>query len=429
MGLDKYKFNPGEKLPAVNVNSIDPDNVVALSPAKLIGGTSVVIANFTALRTGANNGAFKATIDGVQRNVGVDLTSFVASKLEKTSSDFDNRTYSSRKFGQSFTPTTNPYVSTVRIYCKKSTGSPTGNVLVGIYNVTGTTVDWANPVKQVSVPTANFSTSASLVSFTMNQELEANKRYFLGVYCDFVSGNNYGLDVYFHSTSPIAGEFALWPDYSTGGAMRCEINFPAGEALLSKIIQSEIRTETGKNEIVLWNTNHFEIFCDGGAKSSILKLQAPSSGTDISVATYLDLGANATEVAGQGDDYNLIRLGNDNQINAEIRNITPIAEFKTRAIGTTYQNTSKKALIVYAVIDLYSGTTASHYAQIDAFIGPTDTPNINILRARNLINDSTADNTQTYPITFIVPPNYYYKITSTLSTGTATLSLWHEAEL
>ena len=37
--LDKYLFQPGEVLPAENVDSIDPDNVIPQAAGYLTGGT------------------------------------------------------------------------------------------------------------------------------------------------------------------------------------------------------------------------------------------------------------------------------------------------------------------------------------------------------------------------------------------------------
>ena len=86
---------------------------------------------------------------------------------------------------------------------------------------------------------------------------------------------------------------------------------------IANSVQSAIRAKTSKEETVEWNTDHFEIKSSITGKnngSQVLKLQPPITGTDISGAGYLDLGANATEVAGDGDDYKLVRLDEDGQI-------------------------------------------------------------------------------------------------------------------
>lgn len=168
----KFTFNSGDNIPADSFNTIDPDNIVSQSPAKLIGGSLGVgsLTNLTNLGAGANDGAFKITIDGTEYdNVNVDLSSVV---------DEDD---------------------------------------------------------------------------------------------------------------------------------------------VANAIQTAIRTATGKNEVVVWDTDHYEITSSisNRTESEVLKLQAPTTGTDISVGSYLNLGYNATEVAGDGDDYKLVRLDENGQIKKE----------------------------------------------------------------------------------------------------------------
>ena len=80
-------------------------------------------------------------------------------------------------------------------------------------------------------------------------------------------------------------------------------------------VQSAIRTATSSTETVVWSTDKFIITSAyEGRDSQVLKLTAPTTGTDISGAGYLDLGENATEIAGDGDDYKLVMTGNDGKI-------------------------------------------------------------------------------------------------------------------
>ena len=98
-------------------------------------------------------------------------------------------------------------------------------------------------------------------------------------------------------------------------------------------VQTAIRTATGKLETVVWDTDHFEITSTISGKnngSSVLRLTAPTTGTDISGAGYLDLGANATEVAGEGDDYKLVRLDENGQVPAEVLSaVNPVYDYET----------------------------------------------------------------------------------------------------
>lgn len=95
-----------------------------------------------------------------------------------------------------------------------------------------------------------------------------------------------------------------------------------------------------------------------------------------------------------------------------------------RAIGVTYQNTtSTKTLLVSASITLSLGDTTNGTFQV--FVGPTSTPGI-------LVSQFTLNNTGgggehsdgTFPVTFLVPPNYYYKIN-----GGSSVTNWYEIQL
>jgi len=67
--LDKYLFQPGDVLPAVNVDSIDPDNIYNQTAGYLTGGTNVsALSIFQTLADGSNDGKFSTNIDGIQRN-------------------------------------------------------------------------------------------------------------------------------------------------------------------------------------------------------------------------------------------------------------------------------------------------------------------------------------------------------------------------
>ena len=109
MSLDKYKgFIGGEVLPAENVNSINPDDIIPQTAGGLTGGTDVVLANFQSLGSGANNGKIKINIDGtVYDNVGINLSgvaslSAVATLLQTAiravTSKLETVVYSTNKF-------------------------------------------------------------------------------------------------------------------------------------------------------------------------------------------------------------------------------------------------------------------------------------------------------------------------------------------
>ena len=208
IGSDEYKVNEIHVKELNAANTIDPDNPTPLSPAKLIGGTDVTLSSFTTLGAGANDGAFKVTIDGVEYDdVSIDLSAVI------------------------------------------------------------------------------------------NQD-----------------------------------------DIATA-------------------VQTAIRTKTSKEESVIWDTDHFEIYCDGGRSTSILKLESPTTGTDISGAGFLDLSDNATEIAGAGDDYKLVRLDRDGKINKEV--IGPLDYFGDGHDGDVIisSNTSLSRDMYYNNLTINNGVT------------------------------------------------------------------------
>lgn len=67
MALDKYNFIAGDKLPAENVNSIDPDNINPQTAGYLTGGTGhSALSVFKDLANGTNDGKFKINVDGTE---------------------------------------------------------------------------------------------------------------------------------------------------------------------------------------------------------------------------------------------------------------------------------------------------------------------------------------------------------------------------
>ena len=64
-----------------------------------------------------------------------------------------------------------------------------------------------------------------------------------------------------------------------------------------------------------------------------------------------------------------------------------------------------------------------------SIIRGTDNPTTVILTAKNVNPTNYTQQTQIYPMTFIVPPNYYYKVLKASSNGTVTLTSWFEAEI
>jgi hypothetical protein len=92
----------------------------------------------------------------------------------------------------------------------------------------------------------------------------------------------------------------------------------------------------------------------------------------------------------------------------------------SRFIGTVYQNTSGKAITVAVTISVNVSTGNSGGA--DAIIGVTATPNITV--GSSVFGFSNGSITQYGQVFFVVPNNYYYKMSS-VSSG-CTLVNWIE---
>jgi hypothetical protein len=164
---------------------------------------------------------------------------------------------------------------------------------------------------------------------------------------------------------------------------------------IATALQSAIRTATSSTETVVWDTDHFVVTSSyAGRESSVLKFQAPTTGTDISGAGYLDLGANATEVAGDGDDYKLVRLDEDGKLPSETldgvdgsglvntfpvktliltRDITADSGTISTAHGLSF--TPKRVLVTAMLTHVFAGTgsdTRSHLLTSDGFSDGTN---------------------------------------------------------
>lgn len=88
---------------------------------------------------------------------------------------------------------------------------------------------------------------------------------------------------------------------------------------IATALQTAIQTATSSTETVAWSTDHFVVTsATANRTSSVLQFTAPTTGTDISGAGYLDLGANATEVAGDGDENRLVKTDEDGLLSSDL---------------------------------------------------------------------------------------------------------------
>lgn len=291
MGLTKYKgFQIGDDMPPENINSIDPDNPIANpTVSQLIGGSNPsALSVFLSLANSDNNGKIKINIYGnVYDDIAVNLLSYSGTSLSLYSGQGagsqSERYLSPTTTGKiaSFSFLAYSYGATVKIEIREN------NVLLAT----------SDSFYQGS---GNYTLTASFLGANQITLLAGHTYYFKIV---TVSGDHI---VY---TSTYGGQYQL----SVSGYV-VDVTYQS----IASNVQAAIRTATGGTETVVYSTDHFVITgAKAGQYQNILKLLSPSSGIDISgnaTEKYLDLGVDATEVAGTGDDYNLVRLGGDGKI-------------------------------------------------------------------------------------------------------------------
>ena len=432
MSLAKYKgFISGQKLPAENVNSINPDNIDQQAAGYLIGGTGhSALAVFQSLFSGANNGKIKINVDKQEYDdVPVDMQSQLFSKLAyvknkllgepvrfnsdgtklfcnptnsygyytpivsnlTTPYDINSATiwkyknFSSNNYPTTFfispdgtmlfwaartgssetmylykttlsTPwdvTTNGAVSQVTLYgtgtgFSRLTFSDNGLYLFMPYYTSGTPYIYRFRLTTAwDITTLNTTPDTYLMPTAYN-----NDSFYLHL-------NSDGTQITFLNSSRVAKRYRLATPFTPSFSdLQSEATIPTGSygskygvlvtdnklftsgsynnfyteeyafgqvtslAEIASNLQTSIRLATGGAEIAEYDTDHFKITSGlAGVSSQILKLMSPSSGTDISGAgatPYLDMADNATEVAGEGEDYNLVRLRQDGKISGEL---------------------------------------------------------------------------------------------------------------
>ncbi|NLK23677.1 MAG: hypothetical protein GX309_06775 [Clostridiales bacterium] len=434
----KYTFSPGEDIPAESFQTLDPDNPVAQTPAKLIGGTDVTSSNFITLGAGANDGAFKINIDGVEYdNVGIDLSESkisISQEIGNSDAYFHN---SQVRQGQSFFWEGGTLTKIDLTLSKRNT--PTGEYTLNLYEADENDFPTGSVIKSVSKLSQDLTTSYADYSFDFNVLLVGNKKYVLVLSFTGVSLTDGKLNciqwaytdsnVYSGGISIVSTDGgSTWNaqnTYDKRFIIYSGIISGDGEEIAS-VIQTAIRARTGKSETVIWDTDHFEITSSisGKTTSSILKLTAPTTGTDISGAGYLDLGENATEVAGDGDDYKLVRLDKDGKIPQLPTHTGDNQVVSGKSLNSVYQNTSvvPRIIIVSAYHNAGIGGTN---CRLTGKIGTTNTPDKTCAITGN---DTSGNSYNIYTsITFIVPAGYYYTVSGVGST--IVLTNWFECDL
>ena len=99
----------------------------------------------------------------------------------------------------------------------------------------------------------------------------------------------------------------------------------------------------------------------------------------------------------------------------------------SRALGTNYQNTSGKTMLVTITVRHYTGGSVNDVAKATAYVKSTSPPDTLICFLQT-VNGGGAY--QWLSMSFPVPDTYYYKVSDEDSNGGAsTLSSWTETTL
>jgi len=180
MALDKYRFNPGDKLPAVNIDSIDPDNIKPQAAGYLTGGTGH--SDLSVFQDVSRK--IKQLLSDSTVNVGGTSGQQWVQSFTTESSGYVHRVYLSLQRSSYYSVGIN---STLRIYLADSNDRPTGSALA-----------------TVNKPQQDIPTSQGDVRFEVATQLLPNTKYCL-VY-DFKYGNgSYFITLHYQNSNVYSG--------------------------------------------------------------------------------------------------------------------------------------------------------------------------------------------------------------------------------
>ena len=314
--IDKFVFDVGDKYPAVNTGSVDPDNLIEMVVASLIGGSSPSdIEVFSDLALGANDGKIKMTInETVYDNVAVDLlatmfgSEFVVASEDQ--SQYEMTTTATIWRCMPFTTSSvTTVINAVTVKIHKVTG--TGSAVYEIYAVDGSHAPTGSALASGSIDDVTSGDENRKISFDIPALVDPSTEYIVVVRCT----GTLQINIWCNNSASTSGRSensgSTWFISTDYQWVHWVYGKTASYDDIASAVQAGIRAETSKEETCIYDTDHFVISgADKSRFNSILKLLAPTSGTDISGrgTAYLDLGTNATEVKGTGDDYKIARL-------------------------------------------------------------------------------------------------------------------------
>ena len=316
----------------LGLNAMDPDNPVAQSPAQLIGGTNIAsIEDFNTLGM-ASNGKFKLSLDDVEYDdVSPDIFATGGAESLAINLPFNTHATIGVREGQfkwtggaltKFIFEVGSYIGSWtsdgadRIKVEIFTGSsPSSGVLLG----EGIRVGWAG--------------SSKIYEVIFNEPIILLADTIYSFRFSVLNSDGAPANAQIGTSNAITINTISYPSGHLRFGLYSAVNNITSYSQVANALQTAIRSLTNSLETVVYNTDHFEITSTVLGKnngSSVLKLTAPSTGTDISGAGYLDLGANATEIAGDGDDYKLVRLDEDGQVPLDkLDYVSPIYSYET----------------------------------------------------------------------------------------------------
>lgn len=283
-----------------NINTISGNQY---NVSLLTGGTSPsALSVFDTLGQGDNDGKIKFEIDGVvYDNVAVDLQKAEASETKLIDFHYTDGAGngSGGLAGQTFKTGANQIrITAIGVY---SSNASIPDITVSVYSGIGGTL-LGSKTQHVNVGSNKFVFDTEIVC-------EPNTTYFFTT----------GLHNYTRSDDYADGGIYAWYGDHWGAEVGYDMLFAVfGKNIdtfdtyseLAARLQTAIRTQTGKEEVVSYETDHFLITSDE-PEYSIKKFTAPSTGVDITGCggtLYFDLGTNATETEGGYGDGGWLRL-------------------------------------------------------------------------------------------------------------------------
>ncbi len=112
-------------------------------------------------------------------------------------------------------------------------------------------------------------------------------------------------------------------------------------------------------------------------------------------------------------------------------NILNSTSAPSRVKDTDYQNTTGKTLLICVSVFCYGGSAANDYGGVSAQIGISSPPTTTVARVRTYKDQGYGNGPcpNTLFLSFVVPNNYYYKLTSEVASGgsgSSSIDTWVE---